>query len=176
MLVELSKLRPSATFLSLMGYRNNYSEIADYNIVFHMSYESALKRSIVTLDAIVPASDLEVQAKQELLESYNTSLTKMASTPIEEIDDAYTRFFDADGKYIKGVKMHTETGTLHLYGSVVHKKITMPGIYPKVNHRPLTIAKDRLRRLCPVDKFRQFKILPDQVDRITVENLSLLNV
>jgi hypothetical protein len=171
---ELAKLRPSSTFLTLLGYRNEHSEVADYSIVFHISYENALKRSITALEGVVPADDLQVRAKRELIDGYNTSLAKMATTPVEEIDDAYTRFFDSDGSYIKGVKVHTATNTLHLYGLVNHKRVLMPGIYPHTNRRELTIAKDKLRKLCPVGKFRQFRITPDQVDSISVENLSLL--
>ena len=171
---ELSKLRSSATFLSLIGYRNEHSEVADYNIVFHISYENALRRSVTALESVVPADTLQALAKQELIDGYNTSLTKMAQTPIEEIDDAYTRFFDLDGNYIKGVKLHTETNVLHLYGFVNSKRVLIPGQYPKRNRRELTKAKDELRKLCPVDKFRQFRLTPDQVDRISVEHLSLL--
>lgn len=171
---ELAKLRPSSTFLTLKGYRNESSEVADFSIVFHMSYESALKRSIAALESIVPEDPLEAVAKTELIDGYNASLNKMAVTPIEEIDDAYTRFFDENGKYIKGVKLHTETNILHLYGLVNSKRVIIPGNYPKRNKRALTIAKDKLRKLCPVDKFRQFKIDPSYVDVISVENLSLL--
>jgi len=171
---ELSKLRPSATFLSLRGYRNEHSEVADYNIVFHISYENALKRSIAILESIVPTDTLQALAKQELIDGYNSSINKIALTSIEEIDDAYTRFFDSNGNYIKGVKLHTSSHTLHLYGFVNHKRILIPGQYPKRNKRDLTKAKDALRKMCPVNKFRQFKITPSQVDCISVENLSLL--
>jgi hypothetical protein len=171
---ELAKLRPSATFLSLIGYRNEYSEVADYNIIFHISYENALKKSIFVLESYVPADDMLARAKEELIDGYNSSLNKMANTPVEEIDDEYTRFFDENGKYIKGVKLHTKTNVLHLYGLVNNKRVIMPGHYPTSNKRELTLAKDKLRKMCSVNKFRQFKILPSQVDKICVENISLL--
>jgi|SRR5271166_3465090 len=171
---ELSKLRTGSTFLTLKGYRNEHSEVADYSIVFHMSYQNALKKSIEVLGELDLKESMAKFARLELMESFTRSLGNMANTPIEEIDDAYTRFFDDDGKYIKGVKMHTATGALHLYGLVVHKRIYMPGTYPKHNKKALTIAKDKLRHLTPVGKFRQFKILPSQVDRISVDNMTLL--
>ena len=172
---ELSKLRTASTFLTLHGYRNDASEIADYNIVFHMSYENALKKSIETLSALDLEGDLEKQARFELIESFTRSLGNMASTAMEELDDhIYTHFKDDDGQYIKGVKMHNESGELHLYGLIVHKRTRLPGIYPTKNKRPLTIAKDKLRYLTPVGKFRQFKLNPSQVDSITVEKLELL--
>lgn len=171
---ELSKLRPSSTFLTLKGYRNSHSEIADYNIAFHISYENALKKSLKVLAELNLQTDLEKLARLELLESFAKSLGTMAAVPIEERDDAYTHFTDDDGNYIKGIKMHTDTGTLHLYGLVVNKRVLMPGIYPQKNQKPLTVAKDKLRYLTPVGKFRQFRLLASQVDRISVENLSLL--
>lgn len=171
---ELSKLRSSSTFLSLIGYRNEHSEVADYSIIFHMSYENALKRSISFLEEYVPKNDLESTAQKELIKSFQDSLNRIASTPIEEVDDAYTRFFDEDKKHINGIKMHRESGTLHLYGLVVHKRILLPGIYQPRNKKPLTLAKDRLRNMCPVGKFRQFKLTPNQVDYISVDNISLL--
>ncbi len=170
---ELANLRPASTFLTLKGYRNEASEVADYSIVFHMSYENALKRSVAVLSEMTLTGDLEKQARLELLDSFAKSLSK-SSIPEDEIDDAYTRFFDEDGKYIKGVKMHTASGVLHLYGLVVHKKVLLPGFYPAKNKRPLTVAKDKLQYLTPVGKFRQFKLLSSQVDRVSVENLSLL--
>lgn len=171
---ELSSIRPSSTFISIMGYRNDHGEVADYNVVFHMSYRNALLRSIAILESVVPTDDLEAQAKKECIESFMTSLDKVETTPIEELDDGYRRFTDSNGKYIKGVKLHEESDTLHLYGLVVNKKVIVPGTYKTKNSKPLTIAKDKLRRLCPVSKFRQFKITPDQVDRISVEGLNLL--
>lgn len=171
---ELSKLRPSSTFLTLNGYRNEYSEVADYSIVFHMSYESALKRSIETLKSLEFTGDLEKQAKEELLTSFNHSLLKLASTPMEELEDHYQHFLDENGNYIKGIKLHTKTDVLHLYGLVVHKRVLIPGHYPHRNSSPLTVAKDKMRYLTSVGKFRQFKILPSQVDSISVANLSLL--
>lgn len=173
-LAELAKLRPASTFLTLHSYRNEASEVADYSIAFHMSYKSALERSIERLQALSPTKELEKLAREELIASFHKSLLRMEETPLEEIEDAYTHFLGDDGKPIKGVKMHTATQALHLYGLVVFKRILMPGSYKKVNHKPLTLAKDKLRYLTPVGKFRQFRILPNQVDSIRVQGIELL--
>lgn len=173
-IAELGKLRPSSTFLNLHGYRAESGEVADFNIIFHISYENALKKSVAILEGVLPENDLQAQAKLECLESFKNSLNNAATIPVEEIDDAYTRFMDEDGKYIKGVKLHTASQTLHLYG-LVHQKVTLvPGVYKKVNSKALTIEKDKLRRMCPVSRFRQFVILPSRVEKISVQGLSLL--
>ncbi len=171
---ELAKLRPSSTFLSLIGYRNASSEVADFNIIFHISYKSALQKSLDILNSFDPQTDLDLLAKEELIQSYNNSLLKIESQSIEEIDDAYQRFFDENNNYIKGVKLHRGSNALHLYGMVVHKRLRIPGNYDAKNSKPLTIAKKKISKLCPVSKFRQFKITPNQVDHISVDNLKLL--
>lgn len=172
---ELGKLRPSSTFLTVRGYRNEHSEIADYSVAFHFSYENALKKSIEKLAALDLQTDLEKRARKELLDSFNNSLARGAGSPeLEERDPTYSYFKGDDGQYIKGVKMHRDTWTLYLYGLVVHKRVLMPGFYPSKNRRELTVAKDKLRYLTPVGKFRSFKMTPSQVDHITVENISLL--
>ena len=172
---ELGKLRPSSTFLTLRGYRNEASEIADYSIAFHMSYENALKQSIKQLADLELTGDLEKQARFELLDSFARSLAKGAASPdLEERDPTYTYFLGDDGNYIKGVKYHPGKDTIYLYGLVVHKRVLLPGYYPQKNKAPLTVAKDKLRYLTRVGKFRSFKMTPAQVDSIQVENLSLL--
>lgn len=170
----LAQVRPSSTFLSLRGYTSATSgELADHTIVFHMSYGSALERSITMLEAVVPADDLEAQAKAELLASYQKSLDKVNSEPMETVCDAYDRV-TVDGEHVKGIKIHRETGTLHIFGLAHSKRVITSGTYKEVKSRPLTVAKDRLRKGLPVERFRQFIVKPGQVDEIRVENLSLL--
>ncbi len=172
---ELANLRTGSTFLNLKGYRSETGELADYNIIFHMSYANALKRSVATLEALVPETPLQATAKHEVLTSFHASILKDETTPIEDLDDAYTRFMDSDGKHIKGVKMHTETGELYIYGLAHQKVVREPGKPRKpVKSAELTIEKEKLRKKCVVSKFRQFKITPDKLESISVENLSLL--
>lgn len=162
----LSKLRPSATFLTLKGYTAENGEVADYNIIFHISYRAALERSLIAMDTYIPETDLEATAKQELIESFTKSLNKMDDSSNEPVDDSvYNYFVDDKGAIIKGVKIHKESNTLYLYGFVVNKKVLVSGNYKKTNSRALTITKNKLRNLCPVSKFRQFKITPQQVNQ-----------
>jgi hypothetical protein len=173
-LFELAKLRPNSTFLTLKGYRNAHGEISDYSIVFNVSYENSLKKSILCLKDLIPSDDLEAKAKEQLIASYNKSLISLETTPFEELEDNYVHFRDENNKYIKGIKYHKASKTTHLYGFVVHKKVIIPGSYPKVNKLPLTLAKEKLAKTLSVSKFRQFKVVPEQLDYISVNNLTLL--
>lgn len=170
---ELSKLKSSSTFLTLRGYRNESGEIADYSIIFNMSYKNALQKSIMTLESLTPKDALEALALKDLLDGYKSSLIKSSSNN-EDSDESYTRFFDEDGVAIKGIKLHKASGMIHLYGLVVHKRITMPGNYSKRKKRSLTLVKDQLRKLVPLSKFRQFIIDESRVNSISVQNIELL--
>jgi hypothetical protein len=170
----LSTLRPSSTFLSLRGYRSAESgELADYQIAFHMSYANALERSIEAVEAYVPASDIEATAKGEVLASYRASLAKIEAGD-EPLGDAYDRIVGADGQHVKGVKLHRETGKLHLFGLLVRKTVREPGTFKASNKRPLTVAKDKLRGLGPVAKFRQFIVDTGHVECIAVERMTIV--
>lgn len=171
---EIAKLRPSSTFLFLHKYRNAEGEISDYNIIFHMSYENALKKSLLIVEQFEPADALQEKAKTEIINSFSQSLLNLETVPIEEIEDAYNHYQDDEGKYIKGVKLHRDSDTLHLYGLLHSKKVIVPGTYKEVNSRPLTIEKKKIQKLCPVSKFRQFRVHPSQLERIAVEKMSLL--
>lgn len=168
---ELGKLRSGSTFLSLKGYRNAHGEVSNYSLVFHMSYEKALEKSIDIVNKFEPTSELQLEAKNNVIASLTKSLSKPA---IEEVNDAYVHFQNEDGSYVKGVKLHQESNTIHIYGLQVHKRVLIPGEYPTRNKRPLTVEQDFIKSLTPVSKFRQFKITRNQVDSISVDGMKFL--
>jgi hypothetical protein len=169
----LAALRPSSTFVSVRGYRSAESgELADYQIAFHMSYGNALRRSIEAVEAYVPADDLEIQAKNEVLASYQASLDKVENEPLEVVGEHYDRVL-VNGEHVKGIKIHRETGKLHLFGLLVRKTVREAGNHKPSNKRPLTVAKDKLRKLGPVSRFRQFIFDPAHVECIAVERMEI---
>lgn len=169
---QLSSLKPNSTFLTLNGYTNAKGEKANYSLVFNMSYENAVRKSQEIVASYTPLDADETKAQKSILESFEKTLEK-GSDEIED-DDTYTRFYDEDGKKIKGVKLHTKNNSLHLYGLLVHKRILTPAEYKPVKSSSYTIAREKIMRLTAISKFRQFKILASQVDSISVQGLNLL--
>lgn len=170
----LSTLRPSSTFLTLRGYRNEFGELTDFSISFHINYRATLQKSIQQLETMELTTRLEEAARRELLDEFKLALVRMEDRDIRNLRDGYTRFFDEKGNHIKGIKMHNATGALHLYGLVVHKRVREPISYGERHSAPISIAKRKLRALTAAGKFRQFKIYSHRVESITVRNLSLL--
>ena len=169
---SLSNIRPDSTFLTLKEYRNQNDEVSDFQIIFHASYEAALKKSIDILNAYNPNDNLEEQAKDELITSFKNSLNKIQNDS-EEANEHYHRVI-VDGKTVKGVKVHKETGIGYVFGLLHKKVIQKHGSYKTVNKQPLTIAKDKLRAMVPASNWRQFIIKPGSCKYIRVERLTLL--
>jgi len=170
---QLGKLDTRSMFMTIEEYRNSADEIADYSIAFHVSYQSLLKRSLIQLETYIPENETELQAKQELMKSYQSSLDKMKEKSQEELEEHYTHFKDCNGNYIKGVKLHNDSNTLHLYGVIVHKRVTQPGNYKKVNSSQLTLAKQKISNELPISRWRQFKIVPGQAKSINVQKMQI---
>lgn len=172
LLSHIDNLRPSATFIAIKGYKAESGEISDFNVVFNISYHNALIKSHKIVSDFVPTNEIEIQAKKELLESFEKSLSSNVEPTNDEV---YRSVFNADGEKLSGVKIHRETGELHLYGLLVNKKITKSIDHKKVNSRPLTIAKNKIRNLCPVSKFRQFKLTENNFQSISIEKIEHLS-
>lgn len=173
-LSEISKIRPQSTFLVLQGYRNSYGEVANYNILFHISYLAMLERSIHILEQELPKSDIEEKALNSVLAEYKASADRLTRIPLEESDSEFERFYDDNGARIKGIKLHLATDTLHIHGMAHQKAVILHADRKEVKSSPLTIAKKKYRKMCPASKFRDFKISPDKIESISVNHIKLI--
>lgn len=176
---EFSKLRPGATFLTIRGYSNNFGEIADVSVCFHVDYMNAVKRSkeIISnynptlMDCIGKLYSVEdlIAARQELLKSYDQTL---AGTSNPTTKDVYDSILGADGNPINGIKLHKNQELVHLFGYRVHKRIIVEGNYKEVKSAVRTLAKNDLREKTPLNRFAQYKLEPGRFDQIAVQNMT----
>ncbi len=167
-----NQIQPGATMLAVREYTNNYDEVSDFSIVFHIDYLNAVKRSLQIINALQPKSILEEVARRELIESYLETLSGQGNSR-DTNSHAYEPIKDGTGTIVKGVRWHSNYTRIYLYGLLVWKKILSPGQYKETNRAPLTIVKDSLRRLTPVDRFRQFILIQDRFKSIGVVKMTL---
>jgi hypothetical protein len=164
-----AKLQPGSTFVSVREYKNNYNELSNFGLVFHIDYTAALKRSRNIIANYNAQDVLHREAKTQLLSSLDNRLANII--PIEDRDEPYTHFRDADGNVIKGIKAHEGLDRLYLFGFLVHKRVLVAGEYKDVNSGNLTLAKREIEKSTPIYRFRQFTLLPKSYREIAIEKL-----
>lgn len=177
----LSEMRSNSTFLTVHHYINNYGEIADFSIAFHVNYMTAIRRAKTLLLDYLPKADHCIgrpfsidhlqRAREELLESYSNTLT--GYNPLATSADSYDGIIGKDKKSIPGIKLHRKQDVIHLWGFGLHKRILLTGTYPPDNRMPLTIAKQYIRRMTPLGRFVQFKLEAGKFQRFVVEGMTI---
>lgn len=170
----LHQIRPNHTFLSIYNYENNYKEISHFSLSFHASYINVLNKSLDCLRTITFKDPIYRIAKDEVMESLKTSVYDMEHHNYHNCTKHYDYFFGQDKRIVKGVKLHRNSECLHMTGYLLRKEIITPGTYPERKLSPKCFAKNRIRDMLRIGKYRQFKIALDRFDYARIENHTIL--
>ena len=147
------------TFVRIKDYTNAQGEVQDVTINVGVSYENAKLKDIETLKTL-DVSNLSHNydnVDNTLLEEAREALLAAAIKPNQAMSngqiDAYTHI-------VKGIKYRNETKELYVYGTKVSgtKVVKAEGEYKADTRRPLTIAKDIIRKELRAPKYRQYKV------------------
>ena len=165
----VAKSPTGVSFVSIKGYTNQQGEVADHVFNIGADYGKAKEADIKFLNDLDLtegkwSSDMVtmIKAKAELIKN----LISPNEARSQALANAYTHI-------CKGVKVHNQSGMLYVYGNRVNKVIHNQGEYKSVNSRPLTIAKDELRKLLKTGKFRQFIVAECDSFRANGETLEV---
>lgn len=161
----LSKSPTGVSFVSIKGYTNSYGEVSNNVVNVGASLTNAKAKDIETLQSLdVTAlggdSILLEKARVELINSFIKPNENRSQGQI----DAYTIV-------AKGIKVHNTTGEIYIFGLRNSKSVVAEGVYPIVNSRPLTIAKNQLKKDLKSNKFTQFKLSATSVIKANGEEL-----
>lgn len=132
-------------------------ETARYTIILGFSYTKILETSQTDLTAKINAGEfggVELEAAREVLASIEKSLAALAEGKQSE---DYTK----RGMYIplgNGLSVNGNDGTLQVFGLQIAKKVIVPGKRIPVNSSPLVAAKNNIKYLLPLGKFREFAL------------------
>jgi hypothetical protein len=157
---HLSKCSKSATFVTVHGYTNKEGEVSDIQFIFNFSYHSAVQKSIDQLASFIPQNELQLQALTEIKESLTKSLNPAPSN--------YDPVANSKGEIIKGIGRKEDK--LYINGLVQAKRVIKAVEYKKVNSKPLTIEKNKIRENLKVSKYRTFKL--ENFESITINGVN----
>ena len=167
----VSQTEKTVTFLGMRNYCNQKGEKSNYLINLGIDYNDQKNKDIQFLRELditkgTWQSNLVTleQARTELIESF-INPDKARS---EGQKEAYTHI-------CKGLKVHNDKGTLHIYGYCVKNTIIEESTEPKkvVNSKPLTIAKNELRKLLKTGGFVNFVVSVGNTIKVSGETLNL---
>lgn len=152
-----------AKFISLKHYHNSKGEIADHVINVNVDYYRVIIDDFKKLMDFKPnyyCNELKDFSKQailsafnELLTSYRTRLSKTRDNRSKGQDNAYTELSH-------GLRLHTKTNTLHIFGFEISKHVIKEGKKEKRNSKENTIIKDIICELAGLQstKIKNFKV------------------
>ncbi len=140
------------TFISIKNYQNNEGEISNYVINVGASYENAKKSDTDFLSNPENLSGIDFGNVDLLKDQARIALLEANRKPSNQSiaqTEAYTTVFP-------NVRVHNETGRIYVFGFKISKQVLVPVKYKSVNHAPLTVAKEKIRKNLKACNFRQY--------------------
>ena len=151
-LIENLQSITGVSFVSIT-YTNEHNEkqLTTFNV--GVDYDKAKQKDleylknidISTLNSSI-SSEILTEATQSLISDFEKTISKEKVKTNNFIHVA------------NGLKFHTEKHELYVYGMQIQKTVLSKGEYKEDTRKPLTIAKDEIRKYLRTSKYRQFKI------------------
>lgn len=148
----------SAKFASFVHVAKRNGEIARHTVILHADYGNTLKKSLAKVMEMQPSfTGVDALACAEIVASINKSLSCKAQG-IKNDDytckDVYVHPLGLDG-----IRVHKETGEIYIDVLTQTKVVLKAGEEkPPVKSAEKTIAKKKISRELPLDKYRTFAL------------------
>jgi hypothetical protein len=162
----LAKSPTGVSFVSIKGYTNSYGEVSNNVVNVGASLTSAKYSDIETLQSL---DITELNGDSILLEKARVELINSFIAPNENRSNGQ---IDAYTIICKGIKVHNQSGEIYIFGLRNSKTVIEQGVYPIVNSRALTLAKNQLKKDLKSSKFTQYKLSSTSVIKLNGEELS----
>lgn len=158
---ELSKVK-GARFVSLTYRSKETGELARHTVNIGIDIERVYNRARMALARkMIRLSGVTSLACGELVKSLDNSLDKGIGN-----NDAYTQK-ETYEHVLPNISFHRETGTFYLSGFARSKVVLEKGEERKpTNSSEKTLAKNGLKKLVGLDKFRKFILKAENLESI----------
>ena len=152
-LIEKLKEIKGVSFVSVT-YVNQQNEKHQTLFNVGVDYEKAKQKDIEylkELDVSVLNSSIDVELLEEAREELLNNFQNPSKNRSEGIKNAYAHLGS-------GLKLHKDKGTLFVYGMKVKKTVLEEGDKKEDTRKPLTKAKDEIRKHLKTSQYRQYEI------------------
>jgi hypothetical protein len=162
-------------FASLVYTAKGSGEKGRHTILIGFDYHNAVVESLHQLKQMTFNDAMDKLAQQELIESFAKTIASHAvnqQNPDYTKKDAYESV-SLDGQEVSGICYNKNDGSFKLFGLTVDKKVLTPGVYKEVKSSALVLAKNKISKMLPVSKFREFAIEPDALEKAKMNGETL---
>jgi hypothetical protein len=174
-----------SSFVGIKGYTSSTTgEVANHVVNANFSYGNAVEKDLKALNG---ATDADVQA---IAEKYGFA-PELIKTAIIKLRDAFVKnqnpetasaqsVAQSDAYYpiTNSIKLHIESGKIHIYALAVSKQVLVEGEYKSVNSRELTLCQNAVKKYFDFStaKYRNFIVDPAQLSGVNIngEKFSLV--
>jgi hypothetical protein len=159
-----ARLASGPSFVGVTYTAKESGEKSRFVLNLGTDYLNLVRKSLAQAEAVETKTELEAQAKADVVASLKNTL---ANAEKGLSNDNYTKA----GVYepiCKGIKAHKEDESFEVCGLVVSRKVLIAGVHKPVNSKPLTLAKNAIRKALAISKYRTLCL-----DRGHLESLRL---
>lgn len=157
-------------FVSFLYTSKTDGSTARYTLILGASYLNLLERSKLELELSMSTIAPELRkAADDVLESINKSI---AAHKAGTQSDDYTK----KGQYTQiegGLNINTDN-TFQMFGLLHSKVVLVPGTPKKTKSSPHTIAKNIIRKMLPISKFREFALDLGHIRTVRMDGQTLV--
>lgn len=146
-------------FASFTYTAKGSGETARHTVILGFDYHKAVEQSLTDLACIrrEDFSEISDELWSVAVGEIRASLEKTIAAHAKGEQNAdYTK----RGQYLSlgfsGVNVNLNDGSLQVFGLAHAKTVLTPGEHKPVKSKPLTVAKDTIRRKLAIGKFREF--------------------
>lgn len=158
----VAKTIKGTSFIGVRGYTNKQGEVSNQTLLVGYNYLNMLnkdKEKLVNFDLAPIIEKYGQKVAQTALQELLVSLAKRTATEEEKEQlrkendktiGASDAQINAYTNLAKGIRLHNDSGQVHVTGVMVNKQVLSKGEYKSVNSRPKTLAKKEINKLANV--------------------------
>lgn len=159
-----------ATFASFLYRSKSDGSLARYTLVLGAKYSNLLEKSKLALELEMLNMEKELlPAAVAVMESLDKSIEAHARG--EQSSD-YTKrnLYKPIGN---GVNINLNDGSLQIFGLVKSKVVLQEGVRKEVKSSAMTLAKNKVRKMLPLSKWREFAFDQNQIETVKVNGSTI---
>jgi len=136
-------------------------EVSRFSVALHINKNRLAMESLEIAKSLRVDGEIEERAKIEIIKSLENTLKNGVGN-----NNSYTR----KGSYSteRGIRSN-DNGNLEINCLQLSRTVVVEGEKKAVNSRPLTIAKNAIRKVLPYNRLRSFTIDPLKFSRVAID-------